>query len=182
MMHLVSLDPLQEITVDQIRSRLYLAFASGCEHAGAHPDPSPRRGGTFDVRELLSAPPPFESHSDDRLLYLTGAPLTPQEGPLGAPPIFGFASLDLGRAVVTSAGLFMPEAGTDPEDEAYATLGEQIGRRAVQQMGFLWGLRRCVDPRCAMAIPWLEGQTREDASLCEFCRDRSEILLSRVRS
>jgi len=180
--HLVTLDPFPEPVVGQVRSRLYLAFGVGCEHTGHHAAPIPRRADRFDAAALLSAEPPFESYSDDRVLYLTSAELALPAGPLGVPPAHGFSLPKVRRAVVSSSRIAAPQPATPEEDEAWLTYGDRLGKHAVQQMGFLWGLRRCLDHHCAMATPWDEDVADDDATLCEFCRKKSEVSLQGARS
>ncbi|MDF1562947.1 MAG: hypothetical protein P1V51_07875 [Deltaproteobacteria bacterium] len=182
MIHLVTLDPFVEPTVSQVRSRLYLAFGVGCEHAGQLKDPVPRKKGAFDAHALLVAPTPFDSYTDDRVLYLTRAELLLPEGPLGTAPSGGFSTPRSGCAVVTASGVPAPPENTSEDDEAWLSYGDRLGRLAVQHMGFLWGLRRCLDHHCAMAIPWAEEVSDTDANLCEFCRGKSEVLLQQARS
>ncbi len=182
MIHLVTLDAFAEPTVAQVRSRLYLAYGVGCEHGGRVKDPIPRKKARFDAEKLLSAAPPFEVYADDRVVYLTLAELELPAGPLGTAPSQGFATPRTGCAVVSGADLIAPPENTPDDDEAWLTYGDHLGRRAVQQIGFLWGLRRCLDHHCAMAVPWAEEVSKNDATLCEFCRGKSEILLHRARS
>ena len=84
-------------------------------------------------------------------------------------------------------GLERPPSPPSPQNEdAWIDFSDRLSRRAVQQVGFLWGLHRCVDPRCAMYVPWSSAVSKAsaegDPTLCDFCRGKSETRLDRTRS
>jgi predicted Zn-dependent protease len=55
------------------------------------------------------------------------------------------------------------------------TWRRRLAREAVHVIGHLWDLHHCYDVRCAMHPSWSPhlGPT-PDASLCTFCREKSE--------
>lgn len=188
MIHLVSLDDLPPFVVDHLCRRLFMAYGVGCDHLG-HVD-APRSAsvdGGLDAMMVLRDAPEVNRYTDDRAVFLTVRPLAFPEGPVGIPPSDGFADLASGTALVTTAGLDRPGAAPGPDNEdAWIDFSDRLARRAVQQVGFLWGLHRCVDPRCAMYLPWpsagVKPGAEADPTLCDFCRGKSEVRLDRTRS
>ena len=189
MIHVATLDPIADFLVDQVCSRLYLAYGIGSEPVGTVALPEGCEAGEALLAwALLDRLPRLDERiSDDRTLVLTTRPLRFPEGPLGEPPAEGLADPKAGRAVVTTCGLQPPKRPLSAEtEEAWGLHADRIARRAVQQVGFLWGLHRCLDARCAMATPWarrvVEGGYLTSTTLCEFCRTKSEARLEQTRS
>ena len=57
-----------------------------------------------------------------------------------------------------------------------------IGRNALHQLGHLWELHHCLDPRCSMYPPWTPSFPQGDTTFCAFCRDKSEAKIRLAKS
>jgi len=168
----VTLAKLDPADVAALTKTLYRAFGVGTEHAGDLTPPTvdgPK--GRADAAGLIAAAPRVRTLVDDKVLYLTDAPLSTPPGPLGEPPTFGLAEYDGQRAVVTLAKL--PARGvTESSIEAWR---RRLAREAIHFIGHLWGLHHCPDTRCAMHPSWSQALSpTPDADLCTFCREKSE--------
>ncbi len=159
----------------QICRRLYLCYGVGAEYSEGEP---PQGKDKLDALELVSKPPPIPTGADDKILLLTRKELLLPKGPLGEPPSGGFANPERGQAIVTSAGVPSPKNGDD-NGGPWLVYADEVARRAVHQIGLLFGLHRCPDLRCAMSTPWISGVLPK---LCDFCRERSEQPIHRARS
>ena len=51
---------------------------------------------------------------------------------------------------------------------------KHIARHALHQIGHLWDLHHCLDPRCAMYPSWTPSFATGEALFCPFCREKSE--------
>ena len=170
-----------DFVVEHLCRRLFMAFGIGCEAT----DPVPQRQGPVSVAEFLAEVPPAHAYEDDRSVFVLHAPLILPDGPLGVPPGTGWADKAAGLAVITADGLESPGSDVTPESEAaFTDYADRIARRAVQQVGLLWGLHRCLDVRCAMYVPWSPATAASAAepTLCDYCREKSEARLRRTRS
>jgi predicted Zn-dependent protease len=173
----VTLAKVDLADVTALTKALYRAFGVGTEHTADRDPPSvggPK--GRVDAPALLAAAPSVRALADDKVLYLTDAPLAIKPGPLGEPPCWGFADYGGRSAVVTLARL--PARGvTESSIEAW---NRRIARESIHFLGHLWGLHHCVDARCAMHPSWSPAlAATPDADLCTFCREKSE---ERVRA
>jgi predicted Zn-dependent protease len=168
----VTLAKLDPADVTALTRTLYRAFGVGTEHAGDR-DVPPVAGpkGRVDPVALLAAAPTVRALADDKVLYLTDAPLSEPAGPLGEPPCWGFSEYGGRSAVVTLAKL--PARGvTEASVEAWR---RRLAREAIHFLGHLWGLHHCCDTRCAMHPSWSPTlAAAPDADLCTFCREKSE--------
>jgi len=169
---LATLAPLDPADIVALVKSLRATFGLGTEHAGELRLPKGgARDGSWDAAELLAAAGPVRAVADDKILFITDAPLSLAAGPLGAPPSWGFAHYGGDRAILTLARL--PSRGvTEASIEAYR---RRLAREAVHVIGHLWDLHHCYDARCAMHPSWSPhlGPT-PDSSLCTFCREKSE--------
>lgn len=184
MIHLVTLEnELPDIVVHHVCELLYIAYGVGCEHVGEGKATS---SGAVDALEVVKNPPMDPGFSDDKLLLISTRPLEVPEGPLGRAPAGVFGDRDLGRGVISTVGLTVPASTevTEENEGQWAFFGDRLARRAVHLLGLLWGLHRCVSVKCAMYVPWCEDLAPEDeqATLCDFCRDKSEAALRHSRS
>jgi archaemetzincin len=152
---------------------LYRAFGVGTEVAGRRSPPADveRRDGELDAVALLTGAAPVRAFADDKVLYVTSAPLSLPPGPLGEPPCWGFAEYGKDRALVSTARL--PNRGTSEASlDAYQ---RRLTREAIHVIGHLWDLHHCVDVRCAMHPSWSPHlPASPEMDLCAFCREKSE--------
>ena len=162
MIRVVTLDEFDAKLLEQLCKTLYAAFGVGSEHAGSMRAPA---GMTepFDGEKLLSTINAVRAFRDDKLLYLTSRKLKDRALPTGAAPTQGCASYGKERVLVSTHGM--------KNDE---TLLKTVGRLALHQLGHLWELHHCLDPRCAMYPPWTPSSLQGEATFCTFCRDKSE--------
>ncbi len=172
MIRVVTLAKVDPSDVTALTKALYRAFGVGTEHAGEKPLPAiagPK--GRLDAPSLLAAAPTLRTLEDDRILFLTDAPLTLAPGPLGDPPCFGYSEYEGRRAVVTLAPL--PARGVS--ESSIEAWRRRLARESIHFLGHLWGLHHCVDARCAMHPSWSPALApAPDADLCTFCREKSE--------
>ena len=173
MIRIVTLDRIDPSDVAALSGTLYRAFGVGTEYAGDKPAPSEAelKDGRLDALKLLREAPHVRSLPDDKVLYITSAPLALKAGPLGEPPCFGFADFGGERAVITTAKL--PARGvSEASVEAWR---KRLAREAIHALGHTWDLHHCYDAKCAMHPSWSQGlPERPDSELCVFCREKSE--------
>jgi predicted Zn-dependent protease len=167
---LATLAPLDPTDVVALVKTLRATFGLGTEHVGDLPPPRGGDGG-WDAERFLDAASGVRVVADDKVLFITSAPLTLSAGPLGAPPAWGFARYGGDRAMLSLDPL--PARGVS--EASIETYRRRLAREAVHVIGHLWDLHHCYDPRCAMHPSWSPhlGPT-PDASLCTFCREKSE--------
>jgi predicted Zn-dependent protease len=169
---IATLSPLDPADTLALVKSLRATFGLGTEHVGDLPMPrGAAKDGSFDAIALLAAAGPVRPVADDKVLFITAAPLTLPAGPLGQPPCWGYANYGGDRAVISTDNL--PERGvTEASIEAWR---RRLAREAVHFIGHLWDLHHCYDARCAMHPSWSPhlGPT-PDSSLCTFCREKSE--------
>lgn len=177
MIRVVTLAKVDPADLTALIKALYRAFGVGTEHVGDREPPAasgPK--GKVDAAGLIAAAPPIRAFADDKVLFLTDAQLSLPDGPLGAPPCWGFSEYGARNAVVTLANL--PAHGvTEASVEAWR---RRLARESIHFLGHLWGLHHCPDARCAMHPSWSPALSpTPDADLCTFCREKSE---DRLRS
>jgi predicted Zn-dependent protease len=170
---IVTLAPFDEGDLAFLTKTLYQAFGLGTEHAGDRKLPGEAEGddGRFDAVKLLEEVSPVRTIGDDKVLFLTSAPLAMKAGPLGEPPCFGYAEYGGRRAVVSTARL-APRGATEASVEIFR---RRLARESVHFIGHLWDLHHCYDPRCAMHPSWSPALPSDpEHDLDTFCREKSE--------
>lgn len=173
MIRVATLEELDPADLAFLKRSLYRAFGLGTELAGQKPPPDKAVGkdGRLDALALLREVSPVRSFADDRVLYVTRAPLAVPAGPLGEPPCYGFADVERDRAVVSTARL--PARGSS--EASVEAFQRRLAREAVHFVGHLWDLHHCVDARCAMHPSWSPAlPASPEMDLCTFCREKSE--------
>ena len=173
MIRVATLDPLDPGDTTFLTKALYRAFGAGTEFAGerALPRDAEQRDGRLDAVALLAGVERVRSFADDKVLYVTSAPLALKPGPLGEPPCWGFALYGGERAVV-STSRFAPRGVTEASIEAWR---RRLGREAIHAAGHLWDLHHCYDAKCAMHPSWSPNlPANPEMDLCSFCREKSE--------
>jgi archaemetzincin len=170
---IVTLERIDPADMAFLTGTLYRAFGVGTEHAGERPLPPDveTEDGRIDAMKLLREVQPVRTFADDKVLYVTGAPLALQPGPLGEPPCWGFAEYGGTRAVITLSRL--PARGvTEASIEIWR---RRLAREAIHAIGHLWDLHHCYDARCAMHPSWSPTlPANPEMDLCTFCREKSE--------
>ncbi|HEY6001910.1 MAG TPA: hypothetical protein VIV57_03485 [Anaeromyxobacter sp.] len=173
MIRIVTLEKLDPADLVFLTGTLYRAFGVGTEHAGEKPVPpeAETTDGRLDAVKLLREVEPIRTFADDKILFITGAPLALKPGPLGEPPCWGFAEFGGARAVITTSKL--PARGaSEASIEAYR---RRLAREAIHAIGHLWDLHHCYDPRCAMHPSWSPSlPANPEMDLDTFCREKSE--------
>jgi predicted Zn-dependent protease len=170
---IVTLDPFDAEDLAFLSKTLFQAFGLGTEHAGDRPLPSEalQKDGRYDAVKLVQEVEPIKTFADDKVLYLTSAPLSIQGGPLGEPPCWGFAQYGGERAVV-SISRFPPRGVTEASIDAFR---RRLARESIHGIGHVWDLHHCYDARCAMHPPWSPNLAENpEMDLCSFCREKSE--------
>lgn len=173
MIRIVRLDTFDEKDIDVLTRTLYQAFGVGSEDAGRVPLPpeAKKPDGRYDAELLLAEVEPVKTFADDKILYLTHAPLSLRPSPLGEPPCYGFSQYGGERAVVSVARL--PQRGVS--EAAIEAWQKRLGRESVHMVGHLWNLHHCYDPRCAEHPSWSPNLPESPSlELCNFCREKSE--------
>ncbi len=170
MIHVMTLGEFEPETVEIVCRRLFGAFGVGAEEAGdaTLPDAAyDEQQDAYLAPVLLKEAESVSSFADDKVVYITSRPLVLPPGPLGRSPDSGFAVWGGDRAVVTD----QPPLGRLGE----AVDAELLAKRAAHEVGHLFELHHCPDPRCAMFPPW--SPTFEEnlpLQLCSYCREKSE--------
>jgi predicted Zn-dependent protease len=170
---IVTLDPFDDGDLAALSKTLYQAFGLGTEHAGSRPLPpeAMKDDGRYDAPKLVEEVEAIKTFADDKILYLTSAPLRIAKGPLGEPPCWSFAQYGGERAVLSTAR-FPSRGVAEASIEAFR---QRLAREATHAVGHLWDLHHCYDARCAMHPPWSPGLgPNPEQTLCSFCRDKSE--------
>jgi predicted Zn-dependent protease len=170
MIRVVTLDDWDPKLVEKLCRTLYAAFGVGCEVAGSVPWPSDVSE-SADPRKLLDRAASVRTYSDDKLLYLTHKKLKDRQLPSGTAPTHGYAIYGGDRALVTSYGIKNLQEGL-----------KKLARNALHQLGHLWDLHHCLDPRCAMYPPWTPSFANGDPVFDNFCRDKSEQKIRLAKS
>ena len=125
----------------------------------------------LDAEKLLEEVEGVRAYADDKLLYLTPRKLKERELPSGTAPTHGFARYGKDRAIITTRRLKDMEVGFKP-----------VARHALHQLGHLWELHHCLDPRCSMYPPWTPSFAQGDPIFCTFCREKSEQKIRLAKS
>jgi predicted Zn-dependent protease len=170
LIRVVTLDEWDQKNVDKLCRALYAAFGVGCENAGSVPWPSDV-GELADARKLLERVQSVRSYADDKLLYLTSKKLKDRELPSGTAPTHGYAIYGGDRALVTSYGIKNLQDGF-----------KRVARNSLHQLGHLWDLHHCLDPRCSMYPPWTPSFVNGEVIFCNFCREKSEQKIRLAKS
>ena len=164
MIRLVTLDAIDREVLDKLCRIIYQAYGLGCEVVGEVPVPKEAiKGDALDAVVLLEKAPPVKSFADDKAVYLTNRPLLSRELPSGKAPTTGLSQYSGERAVITTHGL--------PQGEA---LLKRLAKLVVHDVGHLWDLHHCLDPRCSMYATWAPAFANGEPILCTFCREKSE--------
>jgi len=167
----VTLDAFEEGDVDVVCKQLFQAFNIGAEFASKLPLPEEALlpDGSYDADLLLTEAESVKLVADDKLLYLTHAKLKQPEGPVGRPPTYGFSQFG-GQRAVSSTSLFPKKL--EPGSDEYR---KRLAKQAVHEIGRLWELHTCIDPKCSMHTSWSDAfETHVEPILCNFCREKSE--------
>jgi archaemetzincin len=170
---IVTLEKLDPADLAFLTSTLYRAFGVGTEHAGERPVPpeAETKDGRLDAVKLVREVEPIRTFPDDKILYITSAPLALKPGPLGEPPCWSFAEFGGGRAVITTSKL-PPRGVTEASIDNWH---RRLAREATHAIGHLWDLHHCYDPRCAMHPSWSQAlPANPEMDLDTFCREKSE--------
>jgi predicted Zn-dependent protease len=170
---IVTLEKIDPADVAFLSGTLFRAFGLGTEHAGDRPMPrdAATKDGRVDAVKLLQEVAPIRTIGDDKVLYITGAPLAVKPGPLGEPPCWAFSEYGGPRAVMSTARL-PPRGVTEASIEAWR---RRLAREAIHAVGHLWDLHHCYDARCAMHPSWSPSLPENpEIDLCNFCREKSE--------
>lgn len=176
MIRVATFEPFEEADVRFVCEALYKAFGVGAEIASPAELPTITLvDGALPADELLTKATPPRGFADDKALFLTRQKLTQAKGPLGVPPTHGFAHYGKDRAVVTTA-LFGRLAELSEEFQ------KRLARQAVHEVGHLWDLHACLEPKCSMHPPWAEAFALHDEPiLCNYCREKSESRIQLAR-
>jgi predicted Zn-dependent protease len=166
----VALDEFDPKLLGKLCNTLYQAFGVGCESAGLAEIP-PGLSEPFDANQLLEQAPGVRAYQDDKVLYLTSRKLKDRALPSGTAPTVGVARYARDRALVTIFPKKALEEGS-----------KLVGRLVLHQVGHLWELHHCLDPRCAMYPPWTPSYVNGDAIFCTFCREKSEQKIRLAKS
>jgi predicted Zn-dependent protease len=170
---LVTLDKVDPADVAALSKILYACFGLGTEHAGERnmPREAAAKDGRCDAVRLLAEVEPVRLVADDKVLYITAAPLSLPAGPLGEPPCWGFAEYGGQKAVISLSRL--PARGVS--EASIETWRKRLARESIHAIGHLWDLHHCYDFRCAMHPSWSPNlPASPEHDLCTFCREKSE--------
>ena len=170
MIRVVTLDEFDEKQLGKFCQTLYTAFGVGCEHTSSSRAPV-NLTEPFDAEQVIAQMPRVAAYQDDKILFLTKRRLADRELPSGKAPTHGFALQGRDKAVVT----------THPKKDLEEGL-KFAARHAMHQVGHLWELHHCLDPRCAMYPPWTPAYQNGDAIFCTFCREKSEQKIRLAKS
>ncbi|WP_242354874.1 hypothetical protein [Anaeromyxobacter sp. SG64] len=173
MIRVVTLEKIDPADMAFLTATLYRAFGLGTEHAGDRPVPRDAEtdDGRLDAVKFLQDVAPVRTFADDKVLYITGAPLALPPGPLGEPPCWGFSQYGGERAVITTSKL--PERGVT--EASIETWRRRLAREAIHAIGHLWDLHHCYDAKCAMHPSWSPAlPANPEMDLDTFCREKSE--------
>ncbi len=170
MIRVVTLDSFDEKQIAKLCQTLYTAFGVGSEHSGQKEVPA-GMSEPLDAEKLLTEIKGVRAYADDKVLFLTSRKLKDRELSSGTAPTTGFALYDKDRAVISTHGYKDLETAFKP-----------VARNALQQLGHLWDLHHCLDPRCSMYPPWTPSFAAGEPIFCTFCRDKSEQKIRLAKS
>jgi len=166
----VTLDPFDDKQLAKLNRTLYTAFGVGSEHSGSAEVPA-GIGDPLDAEKLLDQVKGIRAYQDDKVLLLTSRKLKERELPSGVAPTQGFARQGKDRAVIT----------LQPHKDLEAAF-KPVARQALHQLGHLWELHHCLDPRCSMYPPWTPSFSQGEPIFCTFCREKSEQKIRLAKS
>jgi predicted Zn-dependent protease len=170
---IVTLEPFDEGDIAFLSRTLFQAFGLGTEHAGERSLPTDSVGDDdrYDGPTLVADVDPVKTFADDKVLYLTSAPLSIAAGPLGEPPCWSYAQYG-GEKAVVSTSRFPARGVSEASIEAWR---KRLARESIHAVGHLWDLHHCYDARCAMHPSWSPALApAPEAELCNFDREKSE--------
>ena len=170
MIRVATLDEFDPKLLAKFCATLYQAFGVGCEHSGLVRYPE-GLSEPFESQKLLEMAPAVRAYQDDKVLYLSSRKLKERTLATGTAPTAGFALYGRDRALVTSYPKKNLEEGS-----------KLVSRNALHQVGHLWELHHCLDPRCSMYPPWTPSFANGDATFCPFCREKSEQKIRLAKS
>lgn len=175
MIRVVLLSEFEDEDMDVVLSGLRKVYGVGAEIGRRTTLPSEAydpKADAYDALATIAEAQAVRTFGNDKILFLCDRPLSLPVGPMGAGPVDGFAHFTDVKGIATSAGL------EELDGEGKFTLADGLAKRAVRQVGHLFGLHHCHDARCSMLPGWLEGfHQNSDAVLCTFCRDKSESII-----
>ena len=171
MIRVVTLDDYDDKQLAKFSRTLYTAFGVGSEHAGLMELPAGVGGSPLDAERVLEEARSVRAYKDDKVLFLTSRKLKERELPSGTAPTHGFSRYGKDRGIISSAPHKDLEAGFKP-----------TARHALHQLGHMWELHHCLDPRCSMYPPWTPSFSAGEAIFCTFCRDKSEQKIRLAKS
>lgn len=169
MIRVVTLDEFDPKQLEKFCKTLYTAFGVGCEHTSLAELPALSE--PCDAAKLLEQVQAVNAYADDKLLYLTTKKLKDRQLPSGVGPTFGWACYGKDRALVS----------THPHRDLEES-HKVVSRHSLHQLGHLWELHHCLDPRCAMYPPWTPSFAIGEASFCNYCRDKSDQKIRLAKS
>jgi len=170
---IVTLEPFDAGDIAFLSRTLFQAFGLGTEHAGDRPLPAEAAGDDdrYDGPKLVAEVQPIKTFADDKVLYLTSAPLSIAAGPLGEPPCWSYAQYGGEKAVVSTSRF--PARGVS--EASIETWRKRLARESIHAVGHMWDLHHCYDARCAMHPSWSPALAQApEAELCNFDREKSE--------
>ncbi|MCP3057999.1 hypothetical protein LXT21_04325 [Myxococcus sp. K38C18041901] len=170
MIRVVTLDPFDDKQLAKLNRTLYTAFGVGSEHSGSAEIP-PGLGEPLDAEKLLEQVKGIRAYQDDKVLLLTARKLKERELPSGVAPTPGFARQGKDRSIISLQPHKDLETGFKP-----------VARQALHQLGHLWELHHCLDPRCSMYPPWTPSFSQGEPIFCTFCREKSEQKIRLAKS
>ena len=174
MIRIVTLTQLDDGDLAFLAKTLYRAFGLGTEHAGdrALPREAERRRPGHDAVKLLEDVDPVRTFADDKVLYVTAAPLSLKPGPLGEPPCWGYAEYGGERAVVSTARLPAARRDRGLDRGLPAAAGARVHPLRRPPLGPAPLLRRRAAPCTPRGRrPW---PPNPEYDLDTFCREKSE--------
>ncbi len=170
MIRVVTLDPFDDKQLAKFNRTLYTAFGVGSEHSGSAEVPA-GMSEPLEAEKLLEEVKGIRAYKDDKVLVLTSRRLKERELPSGVAPTPGFARFGKDRAVLS----IHPHKDLESGYKA-------VARQALHQLGHLWELHHCLDPRCSMYPPWTPSFSQGEPIFCTFCREKSEQKIRLAKS
>lgn len=170
MIRVVTLDEFDPKQLQNLCKTLYQAFGVGTEHTGEVRAPD-GASEPYDAAKLIETLPRVAAYADDKVLFLTMRKLAERDLPTGKAPTYGFAIQGKDKAIVS----------THPKKNLEEAL-KPASRHAMHQVGHLWELHHCLDPRCAMYPPWTPSFAAGEPTFCTFCREKSEQKIRLAKS